>query len=239
MNELKLIETVEEYEAFNHRLIQDLQQEKFDSGMIQSIRNKGMYMTNVFSDTVTKKNMLRAKENLLFYLESVSSENQGNFSKFSDGYLEIYLSNFYLFLEAFKEMIPDKRASLTVDDLQKIKIENEYDLQHLLYAALRPLYGDIRREVTEDSGVGAIRSDLKIPSLNAVIEAKCSRKSMNLKMLTEQIEADIVHYKADSIYFYVYDKEKIIKDRAAFETCFNRNFDGKRIRIIILQPVSL
>ncbi|MCD7992240.1 MAG: hypothetical protein LUK37_10895 [Clostridia bacterium] len=183
--------------------------------------------------------MLRAKENLLFYLESILSENQGYLSKFSEDCLEKYLNNFYLFLEAFKEMKPDKRAWLTIDDLQKIKIENEYDLQHLLYAALRPLYGDIRKEVTEDSGVGAIRSDLKIPSLNAVIEAKCSRKSMNMKMLTEQIEADIVHYKADSIYFYVYDKEKIIKDRAAFETCFNRNFDGKKIRIVILQPVNL
>lgn len=239
MDELKSIETVEEYEAFIHRLIQNLQQEKFDGVMIQSVRNKGRYMANEFSDTATKKNMLRAKENLLFYLESSSSENQGDFLKYSDVCLEKYLNNFYLFLEAFKEMIPDKRASLTADDLQKIKIENEYDLQHLLYAALRPLYGDIRREVTEDSGVGAIRSDLKIPSLNAVIEAKCSRKSMNLKMLTEQIEADIVHYKADSIYFYIYDKEKVIKDRAAFETYFNRSFDGKRIRIIILQPVNL
>ncbi|MCD7992241.1 MAG: hypothetical protein LUK37_10900 [Clostridia bacterium] len=55
MNELKLIETVEEYEAFNHRLIQELQQEKFDTGMIRSIRNKGRYMTNEFSDTATKK----------------------------------------------------------------------------------------------------------------------------------------------------------------------------------------
>lgn len=63
MNELKLIETVEEYEAFNHRLIRNLQQEKYDSVMIQSIRNKGMYMTNEFSDIATKKNMLRAKEN--------------------------------------------------------------------------------------------------------------------------------------------------------------------------------
>lgn len=237
MKELKLVETVEEYEAFIHRLIENLLQEKFDYEIIQSIRNKGKYMTNEFSDLATRKNMLRAKENLLFYFESILSENQGK--KFSDSPLEKYLNNFYLFLEAFKEMIPDKRASLTIENLQKIKIENEYDLQHLLYAALKPLYDDIRKEVTEDSGVGAIRSDLQIPSLNAVIEAKCSRKSMNLKVLTEQIEADIVHYKAESIYFYIYDKEKIIKDRHAFETCFNRNFDGKKVRIIILQPVNM
>ena len=63
--------------------------------------------------------------------------------------------------------------------------------------------------------------------------------STNLKKLTEEIEADIIHYKADYIFFYIYDKEKIIKDRHAFETNFNRSFDGKEVRIIILQPVNM
>ncbi len=71
--------------------------------------------------------------------------------------------------------------------------------------------------MTEDSGVGAVRSDIKIPSVNTVIEAKCTRKTMNLKKLTEEIEADIVHYDADYIYFYIYDREKIIKDKYTFE----------------------
>ena len=62
-----------------------------------------------------------------------------------------------------------------------------------------------------DSGVGTVRSDIKILSLNTIIEAKCTRTSTNLKKLTEEIEADIVHYKADYIFFYIYDKEKIIK----------------------------
>lgn len=88
-------------------------------------------------------------------------------------------------------------------------------------------------------GVGAIRSDIKIPSLNTVIEAKCTRKSMALKKLTEEIEADIVHYKADCIYFYIYDKEKIVKDKYVFEKNFNRNFDGKEVRMIILQPINM
>lgn len=57
--------------------------------------------------------------------------------------------------------------------------------------------------------------------------------------MPEEIEADIVHYKADYIFFYIYDKEKIIKDRCAFEANFNRSFDGKEVRIIILQPVNM
>jgi len=109
----------------------------------------------------------------------------------------------------------------------------------LLYAVIKSLYPDARREVSDDSGVGTVRSDIKILSLNTIIEAKCTRTSTNLKKLTEEIEADIVHYKADYIFFYIYDKEKIIKDRHAFETNFNRSFDGKEIRIIILQPVNM
>ena len=33
-----------------------------------------------------------------------------------------------------------KRATIKHENLKKIMIQNEYDLQHLLYAALKPLY---------------------------------------------------------------------------------------------------
>ncbi|MFQ7249927.1 MAG: hypothetical protein ACLVDZ_08060 [Ruminococcus sp.] len=49
----------------------------------------------------------------------------------------------------------------------------------------------------------------------------------------------MVHYKADNIFFYIYDKEKIIKDRHIFKISFNRSFDGKEVRVIILQPVNI
>ena len=68
---------------------------------------------------------------------------------------------------------------------------------------------------------------------------KSKRKSTNFKKLIEEIEADIVHYKADNIFFYIYDKEKIIKDRHIFKISFNRSFDGKEVRVIILQPVNI
>ncbi|HIX30250.1 MAG TPA: hypothetical protein H9858_11325 [Candidatus Blautia stercoravium] len=44
-----------------------------------------------------------------------------------------------------------------------------------------------------------------IPSLQAVIETKCTRKSMTIKKLTY----------------------------------FNRNFDGKEVKIFLLQPVKM
>lgn len=239
IKELEEIVSIEEYEAFTHKLIQMLRTEKYDNEIIQRVRNIGKFVKNDFSDKAAMESMQKSKNNLIFYLENLLFEKQGNSLRTKCKYLETYLNNFYLFLEAFKEIVPDKRASLTVENLKKITIENEYDLQHLLYAVLRPFYADIRKEVTEDSGVGAVRSDIKIPSLNAVIEAKCTRKSMKLKKLTEEIEADIVHYNADFIYFYIYDKEKLIKDRAAFGLHFNGVFDGKEVSVAVLQPVNM
>ena len=109
-------------------------------------------------------------------------------------------------MESLSEREIDKRATLKNELLKQIKVENEYDLQHLLYAVLKPLYPDIRKEVSEDSGIGTVRTDLKIPCLNIAIEAKCTRDSMKLKKLTEEIESDIVHYTEQCIVFFVYDK---------------------------------
>ena len=224
IEKLKLVDTVEEYEEFISKLHQMMKQETYKNDIVQNIRNKQKYMVNKFSKESTRENMLKAKENLLIYLDSILCEEYEESSQFIQKEIERYLRNFYFFLEAFREVKPDKRASLTSENLKKIQIENEYDLQHLLYAVIKPLYPDARREVSDDSGVGTVRSDIKILSLNTIIEAKCTRTSTNLKKLTEEIEADIVHYKADYIFFYIYDKEKIIKDRHAFETNFNRSF---------------
>ena len=239
IEKLKSVDTVEEYETFISNLHQMLKQESYKNDIVQTIRNKQKYIVNKFSKESTHENMLKSKENLLIYLDSILCEEYEASSQFIQKNLEKYLRNFYFFLEAFRETKPDKRASLTTENLRKIHIENEYDLQHLLYAVIKPLCPDARKEVSDDSGVGTVRSDIKIFSLNTIIEAKCTRISTNLKRLTEEIEADIVHYKADYIFFYIYDKEKIIKDRQAFETNFNRSFDGKEVRIIILQPVNM
>lgn len=239
VTELEAADTLENYEVVVANLLQTLQQEGYEAEIIQEVKNKGKYITNRFSEESTRESMRKAKDNLIFYINGILLENSKFSSKEMQKNLESYLRNFYLFLEAFGETEPDKRASLAVENLQKIKIENEYDLQHLLYAVLKPLFLDIRREVSRDSGVGAVRSDLEIPSLHCTIEVKCTRKTMSLKKLTEEIEADIVHYKTDNVYFYIYDKEKIIRERYTFEKNFNRSFDGKEIKMIILQPVKM
>lgn len=239
IDKLEEIRTVEAYEALVDELYLLLQQEKYKKDIIQNVKSKQKYIVNRFSEESTRENMLKAKDNLLIYLNSILEENGEESSPYIQQEIEKYLNNFYFFLEAFKEAKLDKRASLTSEELQKIQIKNEYDLQHLLYAVIKPLCVDARREVADDSGIGTVRSDICIPSLKTIIETKCTGRSTNLKKLTEELEADIVHYKADYIYFYIYDKEKIIKDRHNFELNFSRKFDEKNVRTIILQPVNM
>lgn len=231
------VETVKQYEEVLQSLNESLYNKDFDGNIKQKIKEKQKYMKNKFSDDVTKISMMKSKEYLISYLESLLYEEGKDIE--NQRYLKEYLQNFYLFLEAFKEIEPHKKSTLDVEILYKIKIENEYDLQHLLYSVLKPLYKDIRVEVSEDTGYSTVRADMKIPSLNTIIETKCTRKNMSFKKLIEEVEADIVHYKANFIYFYIYDKGNIIRDRKNFEAAFNKVFDGKKVEIIILKRISI
>lgn len=238
IDELHNVHDRKQYDMCIQRLHQDLLQNNCNVETVQEIRAKGQYMVNQFSQKSTQENMIRAKENLLFYLEKKLQENKEKDVSLHK-YLENYLQNFYFFIELMREITPHKKSTLKVEHLQGLQINNEYDLQHLLYAVLKPLCPDARVEVTEDTGFGTVRSDIKIPSLGAVIETKYTKETKSVKKLTEEIEADIVHYNAEHIYFLIYDRHKIIKDRQAFEVTYNKLFDGKRIYTVILQPICI
>lgn len=80
-------------------------------------------MVNKFSKESTRENMLKAKENLLIYLDSILCEEYEKTSQFIQKEIERYLRNFYFFLEAFREVKPDKRASLTSENLKKYRLK--------------------------------------------------------------------------------------------------------------------
>ena len=44
-----------------------------------------------------------------------------------------------------------------MDELKKIQIGNEYDLQRMLYALLVPIFPLIRQEAESDNGYGGMR----------------------------------------------------------------------------------
>ena len=142
-------------------------------------------------------------------------------------------------MEAFFEKEPHGRAGIDKKTLRSIAIQNEYDVQHILYALLKPLFPEARTEVPEDTGFSMVRTDIWIKELSAVIEIKCSRDSMTVKKLTEEIAADMVHYQAGHIFFFLYDKNKIIDNPYALKTTYQKMMDGKHIHIIIHQPKIL
>lgn len=95
-----------------------------------------------------------------------------------------------------------------------------------------------RAEVSEDTGYGTVRTDILL-DLNNVIEVKCTRRGMALKKLIEEIEADMVHYSAKNIYFFIYDKEKIVDNPFNFKMTYEGKMKDKQIHIIIHQPKIL
>lgn len=62
---------------------------------------------------------------------------------------------------------------------------------------------------------------------------------MSRKKLVEEIEADIVHYSASNIYFFIYDKEKLIDNPQVFKNHYENIVKEKNIFITIHQPKML
>lgn len=107
-----------------------------------------------------------------------------------------------------------------------------------MYAYLKPIYPEARAEVSEDTGYHSVRVDIVI-NKDCVIEVKCTRQGLNVNKLLEEIEADMVHYGAKEIYFFIYDKEKRIDNPLAFKRSNENKIQNKKIHIIVHQPKIL
>lgn len=151
------------------------------------------------------------------------------------------LNNFYKHLESMYQSPVHGNGTLKKEDLDLIKIGNEYDVQRLLYALIRPIFPEARMEVTEDAGYRSIRSDIFLDEYNIAIEVKCTRTSMTIRNLTEELGADAFHYKSEYLFAFVYDKEKIILNIDAFKKAYKRDkktFD-KDVEAFVVQPITL
>lgn len=221
-----------------------------DNNEIQELRNSCTYIKNDFSNIKNKEILEAAKkrsiENLKkikYYIENNKLEfidYNNSFDKYNSILiLNKILNNFYLHIKA---MYLDKchgKGNIQNEQLNSIKIGNEYDVQRILYSLIKPIFPSARLEVSNDTGFSTTRYDLLIEEFSVVIEVKCSRKSMTEKKLTEEIASDIVHYKYENIFFFIYDKDEIIRDTHAFSKTYNKYFDDKKINTIIIQPISL
>ena len=203
-----------------------------DSKSLMELEQRAYYVVNEYSDKDTMSNLDSARNRVIAYLEQIMTGSP------ADNRLLTILDNYYLFLEALLERPPHRRGGIQKEQLSGLKIQNEYDVQHLLYAYLKPLYPLARAEASEDTGYGTVRADILLDSEH-VIEVKCTRSSMPQKKLIEELEADMVHYHAEHIYFFLYDKEKIIENPRLFRNIYENKVKGKQIHIVIHQPKIL
>jgi REase_DpnII-MboI len=75
------------------------------------------------------------------------------------------------------------------------EIENEYDLQDLLFAILRSVFEDARREEWTPQRAGsAKRIDIVVPSINSVIETKFLRNASHAKAVANELRIDFECY---------------------------------------------
>lgn len=232
INKIESAEDKKSFDAAKLALQDYMKRLGLGSKSIMELEREAFFFVNEYSEKDTRDKLEEAKGRVVKFIYRLMDKSE------EDGRLVKILENFYLFLENLLERVPDKRGGIQKEHLDGIKIKNEYDVQHLLYAYLKPLYPLARLEVSEDTGYGTVRTDILLDS-DRVIEVKCSRDSLKLKKLTEEIEADIVHYSASQIYFFVYDKEKIIKDPLNFKETYEKIMKEKKIHIVIHQPKKL
>lgn len=111
------------------------------------------YTANEYSESDTLHSLKRALTDTLDFLE----ENSGYPGSVRNNSTELelitkILNNFYLYYQTMYKSPVHKKCSLTQEKLDSIQIGNEYDLQRMLYAILRPLFPSIRQEVNSDNG---------------------------------------------------------------------------------------
>ena len=92
------------------------------------------------------------------------------------------------------------------------QIDDEYDVQSLLWAVLYPVYGSALVDETYLPGYGQVqpRADLAITTLKLIIEVKIARDSADFADIEEQVAGDLGLYFTDTALFdqlivFIYD----------------------------------
>lgn len=155
--------------------------------------------------------------------------------------LESVIGNFGLYLKNMFRTEPENKATLQKTILEQIEIQNEYDLQHILYAVVKALYPSARREVNQDTGYGTVRFDIVIEEMDTVIELKCTRADHSENKLYRELGEDGYFYKCSNLLIYVYDKHCKISDVSNFVKALERTKEtaGKNVKVYVEQMKEL
>lgn len=106
-------------------------------------------------------------------------------------------------------------------------VSSEYDVQDLLFAILRSVFEDARREdFTPYFGAKAKRIDIVIPSAETLIEVKCVRNAKHARLIDDELKIDIESYHSHPncrmLIALVYDPGCFITDSSPLEQLSGR-----------------
>jgi hypothetical protein len=109
-----------------------------------------------------------------------------------------------LFLQRFPAALERWRS-------KKWVVEDEYDIQAMLWLILRPHFDDLRyEEYLPKLGRSAERYDIGIPQLGLIVEAKYARQASDFQRIVEEIGKDAAQLQPQStftgILVFVYDE---------------------------------
>lgn len=110
-------------------------------------------------------------------------------------------------------------------------IENEYDVQDLLFANIRSVFEDARvEEWTPKHGGKSKRIDIVLPSENTLIEVKYIRDSNHAKSVSDELKIDIESYHSHpackTLLFIIYDPNNYIIDPSEIAN----DLSGRRVK---------
>ncbi len=119
-----------------------------------------------------------------------------------------------------------------------LSFKNEYDVQDLLHALLRPWIRDIRAEEYTPSYAGsATRMDFLLPVHHLVIETKIVRDRSHAKEIGNELIVDIEHYRKHPqcrvLWCVIYDPDHLIPNAEGLKSDLEgeRSMPGGEIRV--------
>lgn len=149
---------------------------------------------------------------------------------------EIHIDNsFDLIFNNFHKIVKTLRNRY--DNRNTIDVNDEYDVQDLLFAILQIFFNDIRKEEWTPSYAGnSSRVDFLLKKEKTVIEVKKTRNTMKDKDLGEQLIIDIAKYKAhpdcEKLVCFVYDPDgRIVNPEGIVKDLENNNENFVKIYI--------
>lgn len=239
-------------EAWKNSTMKILMEIFGDSYLVSRFENNTFYLENNFSQTSMKAEVIKAIREGIIFLEDITEnilntiyeDTNLNINKISKEValliLRRILNNFYKHIEAMYINPVHGKGKISKESLNEIRIGNEYDVQRILYSIIVTVFPLARLEVSEDAGYSSVRYDIILDEYDAVIETKCTRESMSERVLTEELGSDIFHYKTKNLFFFIYDKEKIIKNVDAFVKAYTIKEDlNKNVETIVIHPIIL